>query len=134
MATREQLDCFSSLFRENTDAMFYDQHMWTSPFVSPEGSNFSKSERLSCCCAVFNSIMLSNAMWYKSDEGFLTKNTVYDLGFVQITLQELYVSLMSVIMVLPVVWVPARLFRVAASAPITAPGIRRSSKNGMMLY
>ncbi|KAI8482558.1 hypothetical protein Bbelb_397060 [Branchiostoma belcheri] len=97
----------------------------------PAGSNFSKSERLSCCCAVFNSIMLCNAMWYKSDEGFLTKNTVYDLGFVQITLQELYVSLMSVIMVLPVVLVPARLFRVAASAPITAPGIRHSSKYGL---
>ncbi|XP_078672397.1 uncharacterized protein LOC144911822 [Branchiostoma floridae x Branchiostoma belcheri] len=38
VATREQLDCFSSLFRENTDAMFYDQHLWTSPFVSPEAN------------------------------------------------------------------------------------------------
>ncbi|XP_066265932.1 polycystin-2-like [Branchiostoma lanceolatum] len=56
--------------------------------------------------------MLSNAMWYKSEEGFLTKNTVYDLGFVQITLQELYASLMTVVMVIPVVLVPARLFRV----------------------
>ncbi|XP_035662444.1 polycystic kidney disease protein 1-like 2 [Branchiostoma floridae] len=130
VATLEQLGCFSSQLRENTDAMFYDQHLWTSPFVSPEGSNFTKSERLSCCCAVFNSIMLSNAMWYKSDEGFVTKNTVFDLGFVQITLQELYVSLMTVVMVLPVVLVPARLFRVEVPASITAPGIRRSSKYG----
>ncbi|XP_078583894.1 polycystin-1-related protein-like [Branchiostoma floridae x Branchiostoma japonicum] len=130
VATLEQLGCFSSQLRENTDAMFYDQHLWTSPFVSPEGSNFTKSERLSCCCAVFNSIMLSNAMWYKSDEGFVTKNSVFDLGFVQITLQELYVSLMTVVMVLPVVLVPARLFRVEVPASITAPGIRRSSKYG----
>ncbi|XP_078582463.1 uncharacterized protein LOC144865521 [Branchiostoma floridae x Branchiostoma japonicum] len=88
VATREQLGSFSNLFRENTDGMFYDQHLWTSSLVSPEGSSFTKSERLSCCCAVFNSMMLANAMWYKSDEGFLTKNFVYDLGFVQITLQE----------------------------------------------
>ncbi|CAH1250452.1 PKDREJ [Branchiostoma lanceolatum] len=131
VATREQLGSFSSLFRENTDAMFYDQHLWISPFVSPEGSTFTKSERLSCCCAVFSSIMLSNAMWYKSEEGFLTKNTVYDLGFVQITLQELYVSAMTVVMVLPVVLVPARLFRVEVPDPILAPGIRRSSKYGL---
>ncbi|XP_019639145.1 PREDICTED: polycystic kidney disease protein 1-like 2 [Branchiostoma belcheri] len=127
VATREQLDCFSSLFRENTDAMFYNQHLWTSPFVSPEGSSFTKSERLSCCCAVFSSIMLSNAMWHKSDEGFVTENTVYDLGFVQITLQELYVSLMTVVMVLPVAMVPAKLFRMERTTSITAPGIRRSS-------
>ncbi|XP_078582462.1 polycystin-1-like protein 2 [Branchiostoma floridae x Branchiostoma japonicum] len=88
VATREQLGSFSNLFRENTDGMFYDQHLWTSSLVSPEGSSFTKSERLYCCCAVFNSMMLANAMWYKSDEGFLTKNFVYDLGFVQITLQE----------------------------------------------
>ncbi|XP_019630602.1 PREDICTED: LOW QUALITY PROTEIN: location of vulva defective 1-like [Branchiostoma belcheri] len=127
VATREQLDCFSSQFRENTDAMFYDQHLWTSPFVSPEGSSFTKSERLSYCCAVFSSMMLSNAMWYKSDEGFVTKNTVYDLGFVQITLQELYVSLMTVVIVLPVALVPAKLFRMERAISITVPGIRRSS-------
>ncbi|XP_078582469.1 polycystin-1-like protein 2 [Branchiostoma floridae x Branchiostoma japonicum] len=132
VATQEQLGCFSSQFRENADAMFYDQHLWTSPFVSPEGSSFTKSERLSCCCAVFNSIMLSNAMWYKSDDGFVTKNTVFDLGFVQITLQELYVSLMTVVMVLPVVLVPARLFRVEVPTSITAPGIRRTSKYGLL--
>ncbi|XP_078661536.1 polycystin-2-like protein 2 [Branchiostoma floridae x Branchiostoma belcheri] len=74
--------------------------------------------------------MLSNAMWYKSDEGFVTKNTVYDLGFVQITLQELYVSLMTVAMVLPVALVPSRLFRLAATAPTTAPGVQQSSKYG----
>ncbi|XP_019614494.1 PREDICTED: uncharacterized protein LOC109462395 [Branchiostoma belcheri] len=55
-------------------------------------STFSKSERLSCCCAVFSSIMLSNALWYKSGEGFVTKNTVYDLGFLQITLQILVLA------------------------------------------
>ncbi|XP_078699954.1 polycystin-1-like protein 2 [Branchiostoma floridae x Branchiostoma belcheri] len=131
VATREQLDCFSSLFRENTDAMFYNQHLWTSPFVSPEGSSFTKSERLSCCCAVFSSIMLSNAMWHKSDEGFVTENTVYDLGFVQITLQELYVSLMTVVMVLPVAMVPAKLFRMERTTSITAPGIRRGSNYGL---
>ncbi|XP_078686948.1 polycystin-1-like protein 2 [Branchiostoma floridae x Branchiostoma belcheri] len=130
VATREQLDCFSSQFRENTDAMFYDQHLWTSPFVSPEGSSFTKSERLSYCCAVFSSMMLSNAMWYKSDEGFVTKNTVYDLGFVQITLQELYVSLMTVVIVLPVALVPAKLFRMERAISITVPGIRRSSSCG----
>ncbi|XP_019633411.1 PREDICTED: uncharacterized protein LOC109476834 [Branchiostoma belcheri] len=55
---------------------------------------FTKAERLSCCCAVFSSMMLSSAMWYKNDEGFQTKNTVYDLGFVQFTLQILVLAVL----------------------------------------
>ncbi|XP_066301150.1 polycystin-1-like protein 2 [Branchiostoma lanceolatum] len=132
VATLEQLECFSSLFRENTDAMFYDQHLWISPFVSPEGSSFTKAERLSCCCAVFSSMMLSNAMWYKSEEGFLTKDTLFDLGFVQVTLQELYISIITAVMVAPVALVSVGLFRVKVQAPITAPGIRRGSKYGLL--
>ncbi|KAI8514468.1 hypothetical protein Bbelb_070590 [Branchiostoma belcheri] len=148
VATREQLDCFSSQFRENTDAMFYDQHLWTSPFVSPEGHKIGdmggdRTRELLALSRtryttpndptnrrVYSSMMLSNAMWYKSDEGFVTKNTVYDLGFVQITLQELYVSLMTVVIVLPVALVPAKLFRMERAISITVPGIRRSSSCG----
>jgi len=44
------------------------------------------------------------------------------------------VSLMTVVMVLPVVLVPARLFRVEVPTSITAPGIRRTSKYGIHVY
>ncbi|XP_078583302.1 polycystin-1-like protein 2 [Branchiostoma floridae x Branchiostoma japonicum] len=125
VATPEQLQSFSCLFRENSDAVFYDQHLWISPFVSPEGSSFSKTKRLSCCWAVFNTIMLSSAMWYKSGTGVLVENTVYDLGFVQFTLQELYVSVMAALMVVPVALVPVKLFRIELPAPVTTLGARR---------
>ncbi|XP_078664092.1 uncharacterized protein LOC144907159 [Branchiostoma floridae x Branchiostoma belcheri] len=131
VATQEQLQCFSNLLRENTDAMFYDQHLWISPIMSPEGSSFSKAERLSCCWAVFNSIMLASAMWYNSGSGVITKSTVYDLGFVQFTLQELYVSVMTALMVAPVALVPVKLFRVELPAPVTNLGIQRRPKHGL---
>ncbi|XP_019628173.1 PREDICTED: uncharacterized protein LOC109472761 isoform X2 [Branchiostoma belcheri] len=131
VATQEQLQCFSSLFRENTDAAFYDQHLWISPLVSPEGSRFSKAERLSCCWAVFNSIMLASAMWYNSGSRVTISNTVYDLEFVQFTLQELYVSVMTTLMVVPVALVPVQLFRLEIPAPVTVLGMRCRPKHGL---
>ncbi|XP_019615701.1 PREDICTED: uncharacterized protein LOC109463369 [Branchiostoma belcheri] len=59
---------------------------------------FSKAERLSCCWAVFNSIMLASAMWYSSGSGVIIKSTVYDLGFVQFTLQILVIAILASLM------------------------------------
>ncbi|KAI8507036.1 hypothetical protein Bbelb_154750, partial [Branchiostoma belcheri] len=132
-ATQEQLRSFGSLFRENTNAMFYDQHMWTSPVLSPEGSSFSKTERLSCCWAIVNSMMVASAMWFRDDNDDSTRNIVYNLGFIQFTLQELWVSLVTTVMVIPVTVGPLLLFRKEIPAPITAPGIRRRNQAGKRL-
>ncbi|CAH1250645.1 CSMD1 [Branchiostoma lanceolatum] len=126
-ATVEQLQSFNTLLRENTDAMFYDQHLWTSPVVSPEGSSFSKAERLSCCLAIANIMMLASAMWYRDDNDDSITNIVYNLGFVQFTLQELYVSLVTTVVVIPVTVIPVLLFRKEIPVPVTAPGIQRSN-------
>ncbi|XP_066265959.1 polycystin-1-like protein 2 [Branchiostoma lanceolatum] len=125
-ATVEQLQSFNTLLRENTNAMFYDQHLWTSPVVSPEGSSFSKAERLSCCLAIANIMMLASAMWYRDDNDDSITNIVYNLGFVQFTLQELYVSLVTTVVVIPVTVVPVLLFRKEIPVPVSAPGIQRS--------
>ncbi|XP_078664130.1 location of vulva defective 1-like [Branchiostoma floridae x Branchiostoma belcheri] len=132
-ATQEQLRSFGSLFRENTNAMFYDQHMWTSPVLSPEGSGFSKAERLSCCWVIVNSMMVASAMWFRDDNDDSTRNIVYNLGFIQFTLQELWVSLVTTVMVIPVTVGPLLLFRKEIPAPITAPGIRRRNQAGKRL-
>ncbi|CAH1230901.1 PKD2 [Branchiostoma lanceolatum] len=132
VSNHEQLRSFSTMFRENTNALFYDQHMWTSPVVSPEGSSFSKSERLSCCWAVVNSMMVASAMWYRDDNDDSITNIVYNLGFVQLTLQELYVSLVTTALVIPVTMVPLLLFRKEIPVPTTAPGVRRSGAGKRM--
>ncbi|KAI8494281.1 hypothetical protein Bbelb_280410 [Branchiostoma belcheri] len=116
-ATREQQRSFSTLFRENADAMFYDQHLWTSPILSPEGSGFSKSERLSCCFAVANSMMVASAMWFTDDGDNYTRNI------------ELYVSLVTTVIVIPVTVLPLLLFRREIPVPVAAPGIRLTNQS-----
>eukprot|EP00058_Branchiostoma_floridae_P026538 XP_002612029.1 hypothetical protein BRAFLDRAFT_87002 [Branchiostoma floridae] len=126
-ATREQMQSFNTLFRENTNALFYDQHMWTSPVVSPKGSSFSKAERLSCCWAVVNAMMVASAMWYRDEDDDSITNIVYNLGFIRFTLQELYVGLVTTVVVTPVAMAPLLLFRKEIPGSITAPGVRRSN-------
>ncbi|XP_035662426.1 polycystin-2-like [Branchiostoma floridae] len=126
-ATQEQLKSFNTLFRENTNALFYDQHMWTSPIVSPGGSSFSKTERLSCCWAVVNAMMVASAMWYRDEDDDSITNIVYNLGFMRFTLQELYVSLATTVVVTPAAMAPLLLFRKEIPVPVTAPGVRRSN-------
>ncbi|KAI8507112.1 hypothetical protein Bbelb_155510 [Branchiostoma belcheri] len=127
-ATREQLESFSTLLRENTNALFYDQHMWTSAIVTPEGSSFSKSERLSCCWAIVNSMMVASAMWYRDNNVNSTSDSSYNLGFVTFTLQELYVILVTTVLVIPVTTIPLLLFRKEIPVPVLVPGIKRSPK------
>ncbi|CAH1250136.1 PKD1L3 [Branchiostoma lanceolatum] len=115
VATDEDMTSFSSVFREATDAMFYDQHLWTSPLIAPQGSDFSKCERLSCCWAIFNAMMLSSAMWYRDDNDVPVEQNAYDLGFLRFTLQEVYVSVMTAFTVIPVTLVPVQLFRMQLS-------------------
>ncbi|KAI8480409.1 hypothetical protein Bbelb_418670 [Branchiostoma belcheri] len=105
-------------------------------FLNPRGevrSGFSKSERLSCCFAIVNSMMVVSAMWFRDANDYYTKNNVYNLGFIQFTLQELYVSLVTTVMVIPVTLLPLLLFRKEIPVRVTVPGIRRSCHSGKRL-
>ncbi|XP_078663957.1 polycystin-1-like protein 2 [Branchiostoma floridae x Branchiostoma belcheri] len=77
-------------------------------------------------------MMLSSAMWYKA-ENTTADTRVLNLGFVRFTIQELYISLMTVLTVLPVNLVLLQLFRMEAPLSVNTPEMSiRPSKKGYL--
>ncbi|KAI8507049.1 hypothetical protein Bbelb_154880, partial [Branchiostoma belcheri] len=130
-STEEELTSFTNVFNEATRDVFYDKQLWASALVAaPVGSLFTKAQRLSCCFTLLNTMMLSSAMWYKA-ENTTADTRVLNLGFVRFTMQELYISLMTALTVLPVNLVLLQLFRMEAPLSVNTPEISiRPSKKG----
>ncbi|KAI8485745.1 hypothetical protein Bbelb_365790 [Branchiostoma belcheri] len=129
-STEDELTSFTNVFNEATRDVFYDKQLWASALVAaPVGSLFTKAQRLSCCFTLLNTTMLSSAMWYKA-ENTTADTRVLNLGFVLFTIQELYISLMTVLTVLPVNLVLLQLFRMEAPLSVNTPeiSIRPSKK------
>ncbi|XP_066296162.1 polycystin-1-like protein 2 [Branchiostoma lanceolatum] len=130
--TEEELSSFSNVFSEATRHVFYDKQLWASALVAAPGSSFTKSQRLSCCFALLNTMMLASAMWYKAET--TTAGTgVLNLGFVRFTIEELYISLMSILTVVSVNLMIVQLFRVEAPLTVDTPEmVIRASKQGRL--
>ncbi|XP_019616827.1 PREDICTED: uncharacterized protein LOC109464315 [Branchiostoma belcheri] len=62
---------------------------------------FSKSERLSCCWAIVNSMMVASAMWYRDNNVDSTSDRGYNLGFVTFTLQVFILALIAALICNP---------------------------------
>ncbi|KAI8480406.1 hypothetical protein Bbelb_418640, partial [Branchiostoma belcheri] len=154
-STEEDLTSFTNVFKEASRDVFYDKQLWASalvaaPVVSRHEANpgftecvpdvacsigrfnLHKAQRLSCCFTLLNTMMLSSAMWYKA-ENTTADTRVLNLGFVRFTIQELYISLMTVLTVLPVNLVLLQLFRMEAPLSVNTPEMSiRPSKKGYL--
>ncbi|XP_066278837.1 polycystin-2-like [Branchiostoma lanceolatum] len=121
---------FTNAFNEASRDVFYDKQLWVSALVAAPGFSFTKAQRLSCCLTLLNTMMLASAMWYRADN--TTADTrVLSLGFVRFTTEELYISLMTALTVLPVNLMLLQLFRMEAPLSVNTPGMSiRSSKQG----
>ncbi|CAH1250665.1 PKD2L1 [Branchiostoma lanceolatum] len=130
-STEEELTSFTNAFNEASRDVFYDKHVWASTLVAaPVGSSFTQAQRLSCCFTLLNTMMLASAMWYKT-ENTTADTRVLNLGFVRFTTEELYISLMTVLTVLPVNLMLLQIFRMEAPLSVNTPEMSiRPSKQG----
>ncbi|XP_078621140.1 polycystin-2-like protein 2 [Branchiostoma floridae x Branchiostoma japonicum] len=119
-STEEELRSFPTVFSEATRDVFYDAQLWVSALLTSPGSSFTRAQRLSCCFTLLNTMMLSSAMWYRGDNT-TAGATVYNFGVVQITTEELYISLMSTLTVAPVNLLIVKLFRWEAPMSVHTP-------------
>ncbi|XP_035662003.1 uncharacterized protein LOC118406206 [Branchiostoma floridae] len=119
-STEVELRSFPNVFSEATRDVFYDAQLWVSALLTSPGSSFTRAQRLSCCFTLLNTMMLSSAMWYRGDNT-TAGATVYNFGVVQITTEELYISLMSTLTVAPVNLLIVKLFRWEASLSVHTP-------------
>ena len=83
---------------------FADDNLWVSLFTRPTPSSFSRVQRLSVCLTFLFLYMITNAMFYRTDdekEDFPQGDKVH-LGLFEIDLQEVYIGFISTLIILPV--------------------------------
>ena len=83
---------------------FADDNLWVSLFTRPSPSSFSRVQRLSVCLTFLFLYMITNAMFYRTDEEAeeMPKGKSVRLGPFEIDFQEVYVGGISTLIILPV--------------------------------
>ena len=93
-----------------------NDHIWFSVFYRKGKSSFSRVQRLSCCLAILYLTMISNAMWYRTDEG--NPQSGITIGPISITVNELYTSTMSTLTIIfPVLFIMVMFTKSAPRPP-----------------
>ncbi|XP_065664958.1 uncharacterized protein LOC100198378 isoform X5 [Hydra vulgaris] len=67
VALKEEQKMFENIFLAKTARELTDGHLWFSIFYMPPRSNFTRIERLSCCLSLLLATMLSNAMFFQTN-------------------------------------------------------------------
>ncbi|XP_067671591.1 polycystin-1-like [Haliotis asinina] len=101
---------FNHLFFSNTKKSLTDSHLWISVFARPQRSNFTRVQRVSCILSLLATTMLADAMFYKAESKHDAAFS-FTLGPLKFSLNELYVSFVSSLVVLPVNILIDQIFR-----------------------
>uniref|UniRef100_A0A915J789 Uncharacterized protein n=1 Tax=Romanomermis culicivorax TaxID=13658 RepID=A0A915J789_ROMCU len=110
VSSEKDIKNFGTLFGAHSKRKLIDDHIWASIFLRPSNSRFSRTERLTCCLVFLFSTMLTSAMWYGAME-YASKSDYWDLYWMKISKEELGVAIMSNIVVFPINFLIAFLFR-----------------------
>ena len=100
VAGTSDVTTFNHIFFSRTKKSFTDSHLWISLISRPQRSNFSRVQRLSCILSLLLTSMLTDAMFYRSQTDVNMAYTM-TLGPFHFSLNSLYVSFMSCLIVLP---------------------------------
>jgi len=74
-------------------------HLWVSVFSRPTRSSFTRVQRISCCVALLFLTMITNCMFFKAQDPDHAKEV--HIGPITLTLQQLYISIVSTLIVFP---------------------------------
>ncbi|XP_077057765.1 polycystin-1-like protein 2 [Siphateles boraxobius] len=109
VATEMDLKRFSNLFFMKTAKDFRDGHIWFSVISRPPTSNFTRVQRVSCCCSLLLCTMLTSIMFWgiPSDPSEQTM----DLGKIEFTWQQVMIGIQSSIIMFPINLLIVSIFR-----------------------
>ena len=68
VAGLEHLIAFKHLFSSSARKKLANDHLWLSVLSRPTRSNFTRCQRLSCCMSLLYLTMITNAMFFKTDD------------------------------------------------------------------
>lgn len=109
-ARQDYLRSFNHLFSDVTQKNITDSHLWVSVLTKPKKSNFTTAQRLSCCLALLYCTMLANAMFYQLD-GESDPSITFNLGPVSLSPREVYIGIISSLLIFPLNVAIVGLFR-----------------------
>ena len=89
VAGLEDLVAFKQLFSANVRKKLSNEHLWFSVFSRPTKSSFTRAQRISCCMSLLFMTMITNAMWFKSDDN-AKQSQALKVGPVSFTVQQVY--------------------------------------------
>lgn len=110
VAGLDDLVNFKHLFSSSARKKLTNEHLWLSVFSRPTRSNFTRVQRISCCMSLLFLTMITNCMWFKT-EGNQGNVTSVKFGPFRFTLQQVFISLASTMIVFPVSFLMVTLFR-----------------------
>ncbi|PAA70873.1 hypothetical protein BOX15_Mlig012120g1 [Macrostomum lignano] len=108
VANSSQLSNSGPLFMQATRRKLADDHLWLSVFYRPPSSRFTRVQRLTCCLTVLCGTMLASIAFYGRNS---SNGPTMQLGPITITFQELYVAVISTLLVVPINLLIVGLFR-----------------------
>ncbi|XP_078495959.1 uncharacterized protein LOC100175984 [Ciona intestinalis] len=112
VATPENMSTFHRLFVSTTTQKFTEDHLWISLFYRPTKSNFTRTQRLSCCAALLFMTMIANAMFFeRGSSSAKTGTTGLKVGPFTISPLQIWTSFCSTMMVVPVTTIVMLLFK-----------------------
>ena len=99
VAGKDDMTQFGQLFSHSIRKKFSNDHLWFSVFSRPTRSSFTRVQRVSCCFSLLFMTMIVNCMFFKSTNPDHT--TSVHIGPIEITLQQLFISVVSTLIILP---------------------------------
>jgi len=129
VATRTQLVEFKQLFSQTTSKNLGDGHLWFSVVARPPQSRFTRLQRVAACLCLLYTSMLANAMFYERTPS-KTGQGAYTIGPFAFTPEQLYVGVISNLVVFPVNFIIVTLFRKARPRRLRNSRIQEALKRG----
>lgn len=92
---------------------FADDNLWVSLFTRPTPSSFSRVQRLSVCLTFLFLFMITNAMFYRTDDESedMPEGGKARLGPFEIDFQQIYIGTISIMVIMPVNLILVGLFK-----------------------
>ncbi|XP_078678998.1 polycystin-1-like protein 2 [Branchiostoma floridae x Branchiostoma belcheri] len=110
VASEEDLRSFGFLFPACLRSNLTEEHLFLSVAIMPEGSSFTRIERLGCCLSFLTVSMVSSAMWLTDGDATQVVQAI-NFGPFSFTLNTVYTGIMTSITCLPVVMAIVLLFQ-----------------------
>ncbi|XP_019633523.1 PREDICTED: polycystic kidney disease protein 1-like 2 [Branchiostoma belcheri] len=110
VASEEDLRSFGFLFPACLRSNLTEEHLFLSVAIMPEGSSFTRIERLGCCLSFLTVSMVSSAMWLTNGDETQVVQAI-NFGPFSFTLNTVYTGIMTSITCLPVVMAIVLLFQ-----------------------